>query len=882
MENKVDVDIRLLTLYKQHYLDSYPNPLKCDFSCWGYYDGISVLQPQGMNTRLYKDQMPFPISELWYKTTDHTEIFQGQYSTQNIGVFCFDKDKAEKFWASYEKAVFFAVVFLQLNKDLSSIEFGHTINNKIPAFYDNAIKISCIAYNTFDNADLVVLMQGNSLAALEKLLYDIEGEPGICYTHSIMGISEKYLESCIDGVLENWENNLCHIYDKIDKIFLKVVTSGKKDTEYRLKELLNNQLTQCPEKPSFFHVAGHENLLVEIKNTAVKSLIEMLLPKGFLTHQNPLYGEYIYNIETSISVCPSGDVRIADSDPNKPNFTEQQSLSTDKNSNDLVIKKLNEWCKDKIRKYKKYLKEARTVQDESLSSYYYALLQTLNTIAQYENFKLAKDIFYLVFPAFELFDIQLQKAIERQSQSTNVMVTAEEIKDGMRNFLNSVDSIIYHTIHTAQVYLMIPGQTGAIFSIPIKLSLLYQWFIRQIIDLLNDSNKYTNKAPFKYQCLFTPELESRPTTEMISMGLPHGDRLICVKLSQRSLYMPQDLFIVLAHEIAHYVGENIRNRKQRTFKIICTISTILAHEIVSSDLILPEECVIELQKIQATLQEYLAKEMEARLKVRTNQIYYADTIKAELPIVIEEILLDENRNLTKIMNEISKDFLEQIRNCQRDTDNNGKSQLDFRILYMLEEKFQQNRILVLLSGATRQMVYLLSSLYKEAFSDTAAYTILEFDFSTFQEAFCISEGKDLNQSNSQAIQIIRETMMETLLENLTPKDYSEKLEEEAKAFGFQGNNTDVGTQKIYRRIIDHLYDYDCTRENLYNYMYTCKTEMEKHFDSVSQIKMNVKKFFSIFSNLKNTGIKGIEIYREIEKQNVDYRKYVDELLSKSF
>ena len=125
-------------------------------------------------------------------------------------------------------------------------------------------------------------------------------------------------------------------------------------------------------------------------------------------------------------------------------------------------------------------------------------------------------------------------------------------------------------------------------------------------------------------------------------------------------------------------------------------------------------------------------------------------------------------------------------------------------------------------------------------------------------------------------------MMETLLENLTPKDYSEKLEEEAKAFGFQGNNTDVGTQKIYRRIIDHLYDYDCTRENLYNYMYTCKTEMEKHFDSVSQIKMNVKKFFSIFSNLKNTGIKGIEIYREIEKQNVDYRKYVDELLSKSF
>lgn len=36
-------DIRLLTLYKQHYLDEYDASLECQYSCLGYYDGINVI-----------------------------------------------------------------------------------------------------------------------------------------------------------------------------------------------------------------------------------------------------------------------------------------------------------------------------------------------------------------------------------------------------------------------------------------------------------------------------------------------------------------------------------------------------------------------------------------------------------------------------------------------------------------------------------------------------------------------------------------------------------------------------------------------------------------------------------------------------------------------
>ena len=37
-------DIRILSLYKQHYFDHYNPDMDNQFSCLGYYDGISVTE----------------------------------------------------------------------------------------------------------------------------------------------------------------------------------------------------------------------------------------------------------------------------------------------------------------------------------------------------------------------------------------------------------------------------------------------------------------------------------------------------------------------------------------------------------------------------------------------------------------------------------------------------------------------------------------------------------------------------------------------------------------------------------------------------------------------------------------------------------------------
>ncbi len=39
--------------------------------------------------------------------------------------------------------------------------------------------------------------------------------------------------------------------------------------------------------------------------------------------------------------------------------------------------------------------------------------------------------------------------------------------------------------------------------------------------------------------------------------------LVCVKIPQRTLYMPEELMVILIHEMGHYIGGALRCRKER-------------------------------------------------------------------------------------------------------------------------------------------------------------------------------------------------------------------------------------------------------------------------------------------------------------------------------
>ena len=56
------------------------------------------------------------------------------------------------------------------------------------------------------------------------------------------------------------------------------------------------------DKVTYSYITGHENICITFRDTDIKSLLALLVPGGFATHQNPVYGRGVYNIETSVAI----------------------------------------------------------------------------------------------------------------------------------------------------------------------------------------------------------------------------------------------------------------------------------------------------------------------------------------------------------------------------------------------------------------------------------------------------------------------------------------------------------------------------------------------------------------------------------------------------
>lgn len=823
-------DLRILTLFKQHYLNQYRNPLKCQYSCWGYYDGMSVEKVDPSNSTLFTKKTESPISDLWYGLMKQTSELEGMYNKQNIGIFRCVKERQKNgslFWERHEHMPFSAIAFLQLeNKEdyekvAKKIENRYTDSKSI----EQDRQYGALAYCTFDNADLVILMHGNSIEKLEEIIEKTEAFSEVRYCHSIMGVSEKYLKNIKEKLDrgEIWNAKDCFGEEKISRITMKIVTSGTSDVVNLIKSLLPPF-----DNVQYCKVSGHESIIVDILDESVKSFLTLLLPEGFATHQNPLYGVQIYNIELSIRRKEKGFRRIS-----KKLYPEGEA------------QKEEPWCVSVIHQYQARLKNTFDKGEESLYFYYLALIQTLNTLTQYERFNLSNDIFYLLYPSFRLFEEQLKKAIDDQSHTKK----DEIIKESICKYLDSVNSVIYHTIHTDQMFLMVPGYSGTTFAIPIKLCLFYSWFIREVIALINDSHK-----SYTYECLLVPVMESKPQTGAISLGLPHGNRLIEVRLSQRSLYMPRDLMIILAHEIAHYVGENIRNRKKRMENIIKTIAFVLAEGIIPA---LPnggswiEEAFRNVNKKE--IQKYLIQEVSNCIKKNYSQEgYHASIVEGKFIAACEEPLINERGIYQKIY-ALPADIECKLKEENQDYIGNIKK------IQALQYEFDQNRKEILASGVIRKLVPELLKMYQEVFSDMVALALLNFDVDFYKEAIRISEGMDFEEGSYNLDMQVRENII-TYIRG-------------------EGEITGVMREDSLERnrLLKELYAYNSSIDLLKEYAQKCYHDIKVYSEQKQQKIGEIREMFLTFCG-QPAKCSCQEIYKSINEKirayNDEVKKYI--------
>lgn len=853
-------DLRLLTLYKQHYLDRYDRPMKSKITCIGYYDGLDLEEID--NSKFVDKTCPedmASITNLWYATGEKVAELPGGYSNQNIGLIrCVEMEGQEeytrRYWQAEKTLPFFSVAFLKLKDCEQYITIGWEIEKRI---FENEIvnteKTSIVlSYTTLDNSDMVLLLKGNDIATMEKTLHEIENRGDITYLHAILGIEEDYLQCCAGSnkIAETWKGTKCFVDQEIKRIEMHLATNGEKHVRTKIKSELerwNQGVWKIKgfENVTYSYVMGHGNINLTLRETDVQSLLILLLPGGFSTHQNHAYEDGVYNIETSIFIEESPLSEKTDT-------ADSQGVGTVTEAN---------WCKRMIVKYSQSINDVFVRSDEGLYACYQALIQTLNSLDQYERFALSRDIFDIVLPSFRMFDDKIDKATEKMKAGEGSGIL-ESLKDTMRRYLECVNSVIYHTIHTEQVYLMVPGYSGTSFSIPIKLKLFYTWYSYKITDLLNDADK-------KHSYIIVPVIETRPKTSMIGVELESDGKVIHVCLSQRTLFQPRYLMIILAHEIGHYVGCDIRLREMRLDCILKTMAYFI------TEAIFPEEYVDDslslchfglYARLRESITDHLPNDIGEIFQRKKAELtagrYYVRDVEGPLMQWCSDLLMEEGLG-KEIYDKIHTIPAEILSDVEQDEENYVKN---MKYISEIQKRFERNRRRLSSTGTCKKIVAELITIYKEVFSDIVAITVLDCDRDEYRKAFYISEGNNIfsNEGVSPVEQEIRQDIMDLVMfldaepEGVLQEDMG--LLSEA---GYDEDNTLYANLPRYVWLIEQLKEY----------AEECHKKIQERLSDQKRAAI-VRDVRQIYRLLGDSDSEYASVYSKISNCVAEYRKMV--------
>lgn len=835
-------DIRLLKLFKQYAQDPVPIAYEVTYCSCGYYDGFEIVKAAPAASRLFTVDAEAPTSMLYYGASKAIGSLAIGKSMQIMGLFrCVsepsDQQKVAVFWRLAEQLPYFAVGFLQLRNGeyrqrCQEVEQAYDI----PFDGKQEAGCRCLTYLTYDHTDFIVFLASNSMTYMMQTLQTIESRPYFSCKHHIFGVAKRYLAAFQQAPkpLTNWNGINCNIDEKIQQMEMKFVASGH---EQRILAGLKYGLDQIHliwniknyEKMTYAHTSGYANLLLRLPDTDVKSFLSLLLPKSILTHPHFMYPNGVYHIETSIYI------------------REKNWSSIHGQTNHTYETRTSGWCRKLIKKYTQYMDSEFQRGDEGFHSYFQSLLSILHTLHQYETNSVSKDLFLMVYPALKLFDKLFMEAYANLSDTGDRNDhKSRTLKDALEHFIVYINSIIRHAVPTNLFFLRIPEYSGTSCSIPIKLNLMYDWFANAIQELLNDENIIC-------QCLLIPKMETIPKSQLFDPGIKTTDRLLYIFFSQRTIFLPRNLMIILTHEISRYIGKNIRLRKERwTHLLRSTIRYIvesLLHRIQNLSFPKGEQEYIYEQyqtHILPELEKKIFYFLEASCTPKLQDQDYGGDMADTLKNGIYQMLTLKNGELETILRQIPEALAQKL-------DEPEEFIKYHKYIYNIQLAMVSELKGMAYSGWIEYVIDLLMRTYRNVFSDIVTVDALQCSFQDYLEAYQVSEGIILSENNRSDERSIRELAVSRVI-------FQEQSQLHMHEFGEK-------TEEPY--IAHNLYRYEWARSEILQYANECHWEISKRFLQ-SACKNSLKSIRELFSLFKNGSQNELDLPQSMHSVTAQY------------
>ncbi len=811
---KKDTSFCTLVLYKQHYRNKYTQSLPdSSYSSWGYYDGFDIRIPEVSYTYANKKEISL-LTKMHSESRKIITELQGFYGVQIIGLLRNQYNKTyEQFIENYKckKYPYFGIGFVMMNDKLQY----DVLQKKIEEENQKQNELQILVMQTFDTMDAVVLIQSNCLRELEKCLRKLENISQIVYLYTIVGVAQSYLNICSEKKIEwKWNERDCNIEKKIPLLTLKIASENPRKirTIIESKSIMETDINKYFKEADFKYMHGHHNVFIQFRNIPVKFLIFLLLPNGLLSHENKLFGTSIYNIETDCLY----DFDIADGE------RVQDTQVTD-DSPELLTDM--------------YIKTVQKYLENENNTYVHNLVLILNALSQFEHFRMARDVYYLVFRAFNNFLMEFDKlSCEKNDEKI------DELNVEITKMIGYINSVVTQSIHTDQNFLAIPGYSGISFWLPIKLTIYYQELAYKIIKIYREKKH-------QYDVMLVPELETKPyTKEKRIEGSENIIHTIIVKFGQRMLFQPS-LHIVLIHELSHYIGEEYRQRILRKNKIVKLMAFLtvkfLFKGVIQENGSIQKEIDSYITNVQEKIEAFYLRKINKKC---SNDYYASDIAKALQSAAWNIIMADSKDPLFEEVFGTLSDWDAIIKKIDEIEPGMDGEEIFFEVRNCLSS----NRMKARYSVEVENLICSLVRVFKEIYSDISAYAILQFPFEEFQDAFSISEEKQIDNTNVDCQQSIREYVMAHIMKN------GSEIKVNNRGLEISGNNS----------VYDQMYSYDLVKKQLCEYAEECMKKIQYRFNkSDNDVIDSIRIAYTHFKQQNDSDIFSIVI-----KENDAYEK----------
>ena len=801
----------------------------------GYFDMIGIEKIKENREEAYHH----PLVQAYEYSYRLKDDFQSDYFVQEIKAFTnisediklgFTDKKISKFWENNSLILCFSMLQLYLENDIENIL------DKIREVFSN---VNYLYYFTLDYSGIIILAKDISIKDYTELLFRInysneESEKQVKDTFSVYGLQKRMLHNIFKMFSSGkWNKNtiLGYFNDEAD-YEIAVNISVQNYSEYEsMKKCLSDFESEYRYNSESFKLSGRHDISIVNKKTDMVWLLYVQFLLDRYTQKS--VGDF-YTYESFIKV-------------------KLQDTYADKKCEFKPYKKLIK----KIRKaYEVFEEKAKKC---GYNSYCIPVKEVCASIISILNNGFAEDFVICMYQPFFEFLEYLENKMEEQIKGKKAGIQYFEAFDKcFCSFFDGLNTLVNSAMHTDRQFIRATSFSNIFYDVPPKIMAFYVAIIYRIRTIMQTEGEK------RYTFFMAPSFSDEVSVKIISYNenkMP-CDRILKVSINERSLYNPEAVIRRMTHEIAHYVGGELRKRSLRKEKIIDTIVYIVLQQILHEDFKcgkafinlkkeivgdIINDCGIDCKKnnysndlkhlyrqiiqyminaevaVHERIRKYVLQEIESMLE-EGRYGYFSEIVENEIrihkKIVIEKFY--RGLRLTSIQKEylstlVLKDIINEMLRLAGEV--NRKSVV-----------FSMGNTIFNETDSLKSYAKTLISLYSETYSDLQMILLLKISYEDYLKGFINDEIIDINNLEENNEDISRIAVISQLMQE--KRKWNEKIN--------CGNlnmvkKMDVIITKFQSEIKKDDSPYREQNQNLKEYLQECMKMSEEFYFSKKEI-----------------------------------------------